>query len=212
MSTVSYKGSADNVEGTYSADYKVGGEAGLAAEIRWTHFAVQPSILYSQRRYKLTDDHVENHGVILHYVSQSDYRFNYLTLPINLAYSLREDAQGIQGFAGGYVSCLLGGQVKGNGYFDVTNVPSIPRSSYTIDQPIEANNEFDRTTNTFYSKRYDYGFQAGIGYRYNRLLAQAAFSVGLANLGASYTGNVSNPSYYNRTAQVYVVYNLLPSK
>jgi hypothetical protein len=211
LAAASYQGSSDNMAGTYHTSAKLGGEAGLMASVRWGHFAVQPALLYAQRRYKLADDHVEDHGIILHYLSASDYYFNYLTLPLNLAYSCQQDGQGFQGFAGGYVSRLLGGQVAGNGAVQVTNVAGIPPTSYTVDQDIQANDEYDRLNDHFHSKRYDAGVQAGVGYQRDRFLVQVAYSLGLVNVGARATDNTHSPTYYNRATQLYLTYNLFPT-
>lgn len=205
FSGVNYKGSSDNTAGAYNAKYKLGVEAGLVASINWGHFAVQPAVIYTQHRYQINDDHQEDHGVILRLVNQSDCQFNYLTVPINFIYSLQDNGQGLQGIIGGYAAHLLGGRVMSNGYTDIVNVPGLARTYSSADQMVVAGDNFDNSDN-FYSKRYDFGVQLGIGYRVSHLQGQLTYNLGLTNEGAAYQYGNNSPSYHNRSATVSVAY------
>jgi len=70
------------------------------------HFALQPSLLFSQKGYRHLG-HLLNFDIVSPY--EEDVRLHYLTLPLNLAYTLGRDGQGLQVFAGPYVSLLVGG-------------------------------------------------------------------------------------------------------
>ena len=204
LAGASYKGSANDLPGgTSSVAYKAGGEAGLMASVSQGHFALQPALLFTQHRYRIADDHQEFHGPILHYTSQTDYRFDYLTLPINVAYQAKADGQGAQVFAGGYVGMLLGGHTSGSGTVVVDNLPGAP---YTTDADIKPGNKFMQNSNDFYSKRFDAGVQAGVGYRYNRFLVQATYRIGLVNVEAANPYSMNNPTCYNRSVQASLVY------
>ncbi|RZK29744.1 MAG: PorT family protein, partial [Hymenobacter sp.] len=89
------------------SSYRLAGfEAGLTGNLQLGHFAVQPSLLFSQKGYR-------THGNLFTIDAPGTYeetvRLNYLMLPVNLAYTLGENGQGLQVFAGPYVGLFLGG-------------------------------------------------------------------------------------------------------
>ncbi len=200
----------------YNASYdsRLGFEAGLLGNLQFGHFAVQPSLLFSQRGYRkasvpiyLDPSMLPDPGTI-----DETYRLNYLTLPLNLAFTLGRDGQGLQVFGGPYVGLLVGGNYTyhihldsysgGNPYdreearkVQAGSVVSNPSSDYT------------------YSQRFDAGLQAGLGYRFNGLLVQAGYSLGLRNLAVQYEYNTiayDTPAYYNRAWQLSLSYLVGP--
>lgn len=133
-----------------------------------------------------------------------DYRLNYLVLPLNLAYSLRQDGQGLQVVAGPYVGLLLGGRCHST-YLDVPNGNDFPQDGHVKAgdyQPIPFSPS--APIDDPYTRRVDLGVQAGLGYRFSQFLAQAEFSFGLRDLAPVLT------SAYNRTAQGSLSYLFTP--
>jgi hypothetical protein len=176
--------------------YRTGLEAGVQSVLQVGHVAVQPSVRFTQK------------GLHYHYGSglynkDTDYRLNYLTLPLSVAYSLRPDGQGLHVFAGPYIGLLLGGTYQervvdrsgGGGGISVTEGDIKPGDAYIVPPP----------GTTYYPlrcHRLDGGVQTGVGYRYGKLLVQASFSLGLRDLGPELA------SFHNRMAQASLSYLL----
>jgi hypothetical protein len=173
--------------------YRAGFEAGLQSVVQLGHLAVQPSLRFSQK------------GLHRHYgysfgSTETDYRVNYLTLPVNVAYSLRSDGQGLQVFAGPYIGLLLGGNyqlVSSSGSANSSEGKIRAGEYYTVPAP-------GTTTYDVLLRRFDAGLQAGLGYRVGKVLAQVDFAFGLTDLAPAFT------SAYNRTAQVSLSYLFAP--
>lgn len=189
---------------TYTTKYQLGGSAGVLAEARRGHLALQVAALYQQKGFRLDDEYESGSS----YSRQKDtYRLNYVTLPIQLVYTQHEDGQGMQVVAGGYVGMLLNGRVQYDDYFrDRVNGVMAFRGESTI-KPVST---IDVTSRGAYSQRFDAGVQAGIGYRYNNLLVQAEYSLGLRDLRPRYRdingSRFFSASYYNRTVQLSASY------
>jgi hypothetical protein len=191
-------GTTNNSPSNTTINYRRGFEAGLQGIIQLGHLAVQPSLRFSQKGL------YERYGVD-HFSRYTYYRLNYLTLPVNLAYSLRQDGQGLQVFAGPYAGLLLGGNYQltadepgpfgGISYSDGKVAPgedfSIPAAGSTTRIPRRC-------------RRLDVGVQAGLGYRLGNLLVQADFAFGLDDLYPLYAHT------YNRTAQASMSYLFSP--
>jgi len=180
--------------------YRTGAEAGIQSVVQFGHVAVQPSLRYTQKGFH----YHYGHGL---YDSDTDYRLNYLTLPLNVAYSLRPDGQGLQVFAGPYVGMLLGGNYQTSAY----DRSGFGGGRYSREGKIAPGEEYrvppPGTTVADYpllSHRFDSGVQTGLGYRYGKLLVQASFSFGLRDLGPEL------PYYRNRVAQASLSYLFSP--
>jgi hypothetical protein len=187
-----------------SSSPHAGLEAGLTGSLQLGHFAVQPSVLFSQKGY-------HSHGNLISIDSPVTYeetvRLNYLTLPLNLAYTLGKAGQGLQVFAGPYVGLLVGGnytqQVHQAGYLGG------PAHDGEYSGKVKAASVFSHTDNR-YSQRVDAGLQAGVGYRLKGWQVQAGYSLGLRNLASSfqsYDGALyREAANYNRVFQVSLSY------
>jgi hypothetical protein len=169
-----------------------GVEAGLTGTVQLGHFAVQPSLLFSQKGYRSSGDKLLIDMVTPY---EEEVRLNYLTLPLNFAFTLGRNGQGLQVFAGPYASLLVGGNHtdKVMGFQDRTD--QVKAASLASDG---ANR---------YVQRYDGGLQAGVGYRRQRFQLQASHTRGLRNLAVQYQGSDgtvydNSPAYYNRAFQV----------
>lgn len=207
-STVRYSGSP-NYNTTFPASYKVGFEAGLLGAIEHNHLTVQAAALFSQKGYNVKDAAVSTTNGTG--VFSGNYRYNYLTLPINIAYTTQPNGQGFRVFAGPYLGILIGGNYN---------------STYRLNglSPIEAegkivggnNPQATLGGNDVYSKRVDAGLQAGIGYRYQSLLLQLNYSIGLRNLATDFLSNpttiVEGSPYRNRAFQASLSYLLFSHK
>jgi hypothetical protein len=79
-------------------------EVGLTSTVQLGHFALQPSLLFSQKGYRHLG-YLLNFDLVTPY--EEDVRLHYLTLPLNLAFTLGCAGQGLQVFAGPYASLLL---------------------------------------------------------------------------------------------------------
>jgi hypothetical protein len=175
---------------------RLGLEAGLTSTVQFGHFAVQPSLLFSQKGYH-TSGYQASFDMLNPY--EEDIRLNYLTLPLNLAYTLGRDGQGLEVFGGPYASLLLGGS-----YVQKLSAFSEEYTGKVKAADLAANSD-DR-----YSRRFDGGLQAGVGYRLKGLQLQVSYSLGLRNLAVpyqAYPGRVFEPTaYYNRAFQVSLSY------
>jgi hypothetical protein len=190
---------------TYGTSYtrRVGFEAGLTGNVQLGHFALQPSVLFSQKGYGSS-------GYLLSLDFPRTYdeqlRLNYLTVPLNLVFTLGKAGQGLQVFAGPYVSLLLGGhyarQIHSGGYMGPVYDTEVSGKVKPADVVSDSDNE--------YSRRFDTGLQAGVGYRLGGFLLQANYSLGLRNLATQFRGYdghlYDNPGYYNRSWQVSLSY------
>ncbi|MCC3151615.1 porin family protein [Hymenobacter sp. BT770] len=184
-----------------STSYRSGAEAGLVAQVSVSdHLAVQPAVLYAQKGYGLAQQYY-NASADHTFREEYAFRFDYLTLPVNLVYSHRPAGRGAQVFAGPYAGYLLGGTRT------TTTSDNSGAGSKVVDR--------DRYANTpngkFPSRRPDLGFQAGVGYGFaGGLQVQAGYSQGVRTVGAAYeawgSGTVAPPTYRNHGFQVAVAY------
>lgn len=196
----------------FKTSYRSGLEAGVTADLRAGHFALQPTVVYAQQGYQLTfvipGDPVFE---ALHY--RDNTRLDYVSFPLNLAYSQQADGQGWQVFAGPYVSVLLGGRYTSSIAFDYGNTGT-PGPAYESNGKVASERNYDPADHaTAHTKGVDAGLQGGVGYQHQRVLLQATYSVGLRNVqyknfaahvGFGTSGEVI--PYYNRSFQLSLAY------
>lgn len=207
---------------TYATNSRLGAEAGFAFDVSFGHFVLQPALLFSQKGFTINDTYsttfsssgyVETTRTMLN----EEYRLNYVTIPLNFAYALRADGQGLQLFAGPYLGFLLGGTYKYDDREEATSNNVVMRSSTDTGSGNIVGGDYYSTSSSntkFYSRSKDAGLQFGLGYRKSNFLLQTGYSMGLRNLGADYqtsygpfgTKTVAGPSYYNRAFQVSLAY------
>lgn len=195
----------------FTTAYLAGFEAGIQGSLDFQNFAVQPALLYSQKGFRIDDNYLGvalSSGVVPASTIAATYHLRYLTLPINVAYSLRGSGEGFHVFAGPYIALLLGGDYTSE-YTSANPHTGVPNAS-SWSGPVEAsgkerffypNSQYD---SDFYSRRIDAGGQAGVGYRYRGLLLRASYSQGLRNVGVAY---VFDSGSSTNTFQHYVSYN-----
>ena len=175
---------------------RAGVEAGLTSTVQLGHFAVQPSLLFSQKGYR-TSGFISNFDTFV--TTEEDYRLNYLTLPVNLAYTLGQNGQGLQVFGGPYASLLLGGNyAQRPSGFDQEYTGKVKPANVAAD----ADNR--------YARRIDAGLQAGLGYRLKGVQVQASYSLGLRNVAVPYRASngqeYASSALYNQAFQVALSY------
>jgi hypothetical protein len=207
---------------SYRTTYTTGLAAGAVASVSRGHFALQPALLFSQKGFGIDDDYTEQSaGQTTIVVTTSTYRLNYLALPLNLAYAQHDDGQGLQVFAGAYAALLLGGEYSAATSYSVSTPRSATGGITKASAKVAGGDYFPTTPgdDTYYSRRYDFGVQGGLGYRYGPALVQLGYSLGLRDLGADYKfGNgaaatiAPGPSYQNRAFQLSVAYLFSPAK
>lgn len=191
-----------NYSGPYTSH--AGFEAGFTSNAQFGHFAVQPSFLFSQKGYATSGSLISIDSPVTY---DEQVRLNYLTVPLNLVFSLGKNGEGLQAFAGPYVSMLLGGNYKrqihvGGGYLGT------PAADYELSGKVKPASVVSDSDNE-YSRRFDTGLQAGLGYRLGGFQLQASYSLGLRNLATQYRANgytYNEPGYYNRAWQVSLSY------
>jgi hypothetical protein len=182
-----------------TSSYRPGFAAGVQGVFQFSHLSLQPALCFAQKG-------LHQRRVVVTSVRTQDYRLNYLVLPLNLAYSLRQDGQGLQVIVGPYAGLLLGGRYHST-YLDVANGNDFSQQGQVRAgdyQPIPSSPS--APVDDQYTRRLDVGLQAGLGYRFGPLLAQAEFSFGLRDLAPVLA------SAYNRTAQVSLSYLFTPAR
>jgi hypothetical protein len=178
------------------------------ADIGFGHLAIQPAVQFAQKGY---DQVVTSSFNPL--ITSNQVRLNYLAVPVNLAYTQHRDGQGAQVFAGPYVGVLLGGH-----YTSVTRYPPyILLPDITREGKVVAAESYtpSSTDSNVYSRRVDAGLQFGLGYRYQGLLLQAAYGLGLTNQASVAEqlpggGPAVYPTYRNRAFQLSLAYLFRP--
>lgn len=201
LTTVNYKLDSGR---SYTTSSRSGFAAGVMADIGFGHLAIQPAVQFTQKGYDQTVTSSLNY-----LTTSSQVRFNYLAVPVNVAYTQHRDGQGAQVFAGPYVGVLLGGH-----YTSVTRYPAaILLPDITTEGKVVAAESYtpSSTDSNCYSRRVDAGLQFGLGYRYQGLLLQAAYSLGLTNQASVAEqlpggGPAVYPTYRNRAFQLALAY------
>ncbi len=215
--------SANSPDYSYSRSSSVGYQVGVMASLNSGHLAFQPSLILSSKGLKQkassTDDLM---GTPLVATAVFTTRVNYLELPLNVVYSVGDDGQGLQLFAGPYLAFGVGGQADysvnasiggqsilsengGKGYeFGDVFVESDPNGTSM------AAVTFDART-----RRFDAGLNVGVGYRVGPVQAQLGYGLGLLNAQPNYPASSATTTYpdnttgYNRSVQLSVAYLFL---
>jgi hypothetical protein len=199
LTTVNFK--IDNGAATYVTSSRSGFTAGVMADIGFGHLAIQPAVQFTQKGY----DQVATYSL----VTSNRISLNYLAIPVNLAYTQHSDGQGAQVFAGPYLGILLGGNYSAE---TTGGQVSNPEKGKVVAAESYTPNFMD---SNFYSRRVDAGLQFGLGYRYQGLLLQAVYSLGLTNQASVAEQLPGGPryapiTYRNRAFQLSLAYLLGP--
>lgn len=201
---------------SYSRGSLLGVQVGVAASIGSGHWTVQPALLFTQKglRQKLSVNYSSG-TFSAQENDQIDCRVHYLELPLTIVYSLGQDGDGFQLFAGPYVAVGIGGRANYSLAL-TTNDPSYPSDSYNGSQPFAFGNTFaepDPNASTpvdadARARRFDAGINAGVGYRRGPVQVQLGYGLGLLNVQPDYPASyqMENDKGYLRTAQLTATY------
>lgn len=209
----------------FAPGYVFGAELGGLVQAQRAHWALQMSALYTRKGFQLHETYrPAGRPIGTSYQIKETYRLNYLTLPINVAYTQHANGQGFQMFAGGYMGLLLNGRWKYDDRFlepqpngDVYGAVSLGHEKEVRPSQKRPSNPPSRIGDV-YSRRVDAGVQAGVGYCFSRILVQGTYSLGFVNLAPDYNtrllvyGSSAPESYANRAVHVSVAYLLVKTK
>ena len=188
-----------------------GGQLGATADIRFGNFAIQPSLVFTRKGFKVTQSDTETfNGVTATYSDKRTLNINYLELPVNLVYTTGGD-HGFQMFAGPYAAFGVGGNApyetdvvipgimndhkSGTGKINFANQEPKPSSS-------SSSNDNDVTV-----RRFDVGGNVGIGYRQGPFQVQASYGLSFSNLiPLNSDGSDSKDKAHNQLGQLTVNY------
>jgi hypothetical protein len=186
--------------------FRSGLTAGIATNLAYRHLVFGVSALFTMKGFVLDSRYTDASPTVSDETNyyHERYRFNYLTLPLTIAYAQRANGQGVQLSGGGYVACLLGGKVVYDNRFESTVNQGY---TYQATVPVKAGSVVDHYTTDFYTKRFDVGVQAGLGYRWKPLLVQAVYQLGLRDLEPAYPNDGNRrPTYYSRNVTISATY------
>jgi hypothetical protein len=208
-STAAYTAGAES----FTLSSRRGLEAGLVGVVQKGHLALQPTVLFAQRGF---DRHQTFYDSGFGGLTDERIRLNYLTVSLPLAYTQHTDGQGVQVFGGPYAGFLLGGKHELLYQFPMGSDQNQAGDVVATDvHTVELGPSSLRLPDyNFYSRRFDLGVQAGLGYRLGGALLQVSYSLGLRNLGPTelYTigsttySRYDTPYYRNRAVHVSLSY------
>lgn len=218
---------AGNSTASISRNSLAGFQVGMAASIGNGPWLVQPALIFSQKGLKQSATATDTFGneTITERLSVTS-RVNFLELPVNVVYAFGADGQGFQVFAGPYLAMGVGGKAEytyavsstdptsffngrengSTGYaFGNTFAEPDPNAN---PNPNGSTVEFDAR-----ARRFDAGFNLGVGYRVGPLQVQLGYAIGLLNAQPDYPASyrLKNDTGYHRNAQLTATY-FLPSR
>ena len=202
MANVSLSG--PNTSG-FSPKSVFGAQVGVTADIQLGTFAFQPSLLFTQKGFKLTQSGTESFGgVTATYSDDRTLHISYLALPLNFVYTTSGD-HGFQLFAGPYLALGVGGSAP---YKSDIVVPGFAEDHKSGTGAMkfanqEPNNSSSSSANDVTVRRLDAGLNFGIGYRQGPIQLQAGYGTGLGNIiPLDSSGNDSGNKAQNRVLQL----------
>ncbi|ALD20190.1 hypothetical protein AM218_01765 [Hymenobacter sp. DG25A] len=134
----------------------MGPQVGVTLNAQFGNFSVQPSLLFSQKGFKI-DYSESDRGYTFHVETSS--RLNYLELPINFVYTVGGE-EGFQVFAGPYAAFGISGKYN----YKATLTGNGTDESQSNEADIHYSNKIKNNDNVYY-RALDAGLNAGIGYK-----------------------------------------------
>lgn len=186
-----------------------GGQFGATADIRFGNFAVQPSLVFTHKGFKASQSSSETfNGVTSSLSDKRTLNINYLEVPVNFVYTTGGD-HGFQLFAGPYAAFGVSGKVPYETSIDIpgllTNKESGTGKVNFANQ--ESANNSSSNNNDVTVRRFDAGFNVGLGYRQGPFQVQASYGLGLGNIiPRKSDGNDNKNTANNRLGQLAVNY------
>ncbi|MBF9140632.1 porin family protein [Hymenobacter properus] len=210
VSTLSYD---FDTETEPTSKYKAGAQVGVSLNAQFGKLSVQPSLLFTMKGNKseITDSQTypsNGQTFTSTYHRNQTFNLNYLELPVNLVYSTNGAEGGFQVFAGPYVAMGLGGNTKAD-FTETNSVGGVTQTqSGSFDVDVAFVNEKGNGDKA-YLRRFDAGFNFGIGYKIAGIQAQAGYGLGLGNLFPNDKNDPkSEDKLHNRGFQIAVSYFL----
>lgn len=192
---------------------RYGFQIGAAGNLQFSHVAIQPAIVYVQKGY-----HYKQSGEY-HYYDQNYHthlatkqNLNYLEAPINVVLSTgRED--GLQLVLGGYAAAGLFGKLRERGHIDEPPVGEFGYYANAWDRKYDSFKDSQGGQTGAHLWSYDFGVNAGLGYKYKSFQVQAIYSKGLCQLAHNMVERQSYAKFttYNRSVELAMSYFLTPS-
>ncbi|TYZ09552.1 PorT family protein [Hymenobacter lutimineralis] len=177
----------------------LGPQVGVTVNAQFGSFAIQPSLLFAQKGYRIQEDE-EDGGIKVEYKSTT--RLSYLELPVNFVYTLGEE-DGFQLFAGPYVGFGISGKDKS----EISLQYNGQKNSDSQETDIVFANEYGDDEDKDYLRGLDYGLNAGLGYKAGPIQAQLGYGLGLGNLITnSKSGEKPDDKIHNRVLHLSVAY------
>ncbi|TGD81851.1 porin family protein [Hymenobacter wooponensis] len=178
--------------------HRFGAQAGLAGNVQFSHWAIQPAVLYSQKGYTYEQRGMYYYPSGSYHVSaKRELTINYLEVPVNLVVSTGEQ-DGFQLIAGLYGALALNGRNKERATIDEEPADPFGFGSYAKNYRRDEKLTFGSYT------RYDLGLNSGLGYKRNALQLQALYGVGLRRT----SNRQQSDGTFNRSIQVAISYFL----
>ncbi len=162
--------------------FKFGGSIGGMLNLQINDFlAFQPSLMYSK---KGSSHDVSSWSSGQYVVTGYDrVRISYFEIPLNLAAGIRLGTGQIQVFAGPYIAFAFAGKNR----WDYEENDNGDRTTFKDSREVKFTNsvteaEYDSEDDVLYQRPFDFGIDFGLGYRYNQLLFNIGFAMGLSSL------------------------------
>ncbi|MCC3155887.1 PorT family protein [Hymenobacter sp. 15J16-1T3B] len=149
-------------------------QGGVAAELAWGWLAVQPALVYSQKGHVFDNVYtrtLQGQQYKTHY--RDKLRLNYLELPVNFVATVHR----VQLLAGPYVAWAVSG-------YTLQHDQSVGAGANgSFDNQYRERLHFGRGSDyrLDYFRRFDAGFNAGLGYRLGPVQAQLTYARGFVD-------------------------------
>ena len=179
---------------------KIGAQVGLTLNAQFGNVAFQPSLLFSQKGFKIEETQSGTYaGITYTSTSKLDAALNYLDIPLNFVYTTGGD-NGFQIFAGPYIGIGLSGKVKSETSGSIDGESFSEKETATVKFANEQGND-DKA----YFRTLNAGLNGGLGYKAGPFQVQAGYSLGLTNMFPDNDYN-DDSSLKDRTAQFSLTY------
>ena len=194
--------SGDNADG--AKPKQIGGfQVGVTADISLTtNLALQPSLLFSQKGFKVEESgSYSANGITATYSDKRTLKINYLELPLNFVYTSGGD-HGLQVFAGPYLALGIGGSLP---YESSVVIPGFMDEKQSGTGSVKFANQEPSSTNNneeVYVRRLDAGFNGGVGYRQGPFQVQFSYGLGLGNIVPNDSQGQDQGTARNRVLQL----------
>lgn len=184
-----------------SLRYRAGFEAGVAGNWARGPWALQVAARYVRLGYT-RNDQVRLTLNAPPISATADYRLNYLTVPVSVAFTPFTNRQRFQIYAGFYIARFLSGRYEKSDL--APGYPNVLGPVRATDTPDFAGGRSE------YVQPWDAGLQVGLGHRFGPALLQAGYVRGLRNVAPVVNGGggngLSQSEYYNRAFRLSLTY------